>query len=184
MKWYFLRHAETHANIGRVYNPTNDELTPTGQEQARAAAAYIQALPVDGIYCSPLARTQETARLLGVSPTFVDALADRKFGAFSGKPYGSLGSFCEEQGVDTFTYVPQNGESIAQSHNRVQLFLNSLADGTYLFITHGAVIDYVVHSLAGRAWDSISSENVSLWVFEDGVLTHENWRPWESTPRA
>lgn len=177
MKWYFIRHAETHANVGRLYNPTNDELTPTGAAEAERAAPHIQQLHVDQAFCSALKRARETAALLGVRPVFREELTDRNFGEFTGKPFGSLPDYCKKHGFDIERYAPQGGESVDAWRTRGLEFLYNLEPGDYLFITHAGVIENVVSAFAGKTVYPV--ENLSLWVFEDGRLVKEGWKPWE-----
>ncbi|MGN6361340.1 MAG: histidine phosphatase family protein, partial [Thermomicrobiales bacterium] len=60
---YLVRHGENPANILREfsYRTVDYSLTPRGVEQARQAAAFFRAQPVDAIYSSPLKRARETA---------------------------------------------------------------------------------------------------------------------------
>jgi broad specificity phosphatase PhoE len=53
MRIYIIRHADP--------DYTNDTLTPTGHEEARTLAQYLQTLNISEIYASPLGRTQDTA---------------------------------------------------------------------------------------------------------------------------
>ncbi len=177
MRLYVFRHGESVANTKRVYNPEEDEMTSRGRDQVLRAAAFIHSLALDAVFCSPLPRTRETAKLLDLEPIFDARIADRRFGEFAGQPYGSLGKHCKSLGVEKYAYVPENGESIEQHHARVRSFLDELPEGTYLLITHGAVINYL-QQLLEDTWKD--SENASLWVFEDGRVTQKNWRPWDA----
>src|SRR6478609_932373 len=60
---YLVRHGENPANILREfsYRTVDYSLTPRGVAQARQAAAFFRARPVDAIYSSPLKRARETA---------------------------------------------------------------------------------------------------------------------------
>ncbi len=177
--WYFLRHAQTAANVGRLYNPDGDELTASGKEDIARAAAYIKSLQVDAVFCSPLSRTQETARLLGLRFLCEPALTDRNFGEFAGKPYGSIKVYCAEHGIDPGTYAPQGGESYGDVQGRVLHFLRALPPGDYLFVSHAGVIAQVIHALTGKEFGEFSVENLALWKFVDGKLVAADWKPWE-----
>ena len=180
---YLLRHGQTFANVHKVYNPDTDSLTPHGQEQARAAAAYIQQLPVDGVFCSPLPRAVETARMLGVKATPVEALGDHKFGVFAGKPWGSLRQEATSLGISREEFVPEGGESLVDARHRVVEFVNSLPDGSYLIIAHAGTVIDLVHALTGRAWQPLHVDNVAIWQITDGHLVHENYTPWISAEK-
>lgn len=177
-KWYFMRHASTRANAQRVYNPADDTLTHEGQSEACATEGYFDSVHLDKVYSSPLVRALATAAHMGLKPTLEPALADRSFGAFTGKRYGSMRIESRNSGVDPGRFAPPGGESYEDVRARVLRFLAALPAGDYLFITHAGVIMQVVHELTGRDWRDIRVQNCALWVFEDGKLMHENWRPW------
>jgi broad specificity phosphatase PhoE len=115
-----------------------------------------------------------------VNPVFVEALNDRLFGEFTDKPYGSISAYCLAHRLDKETFVPRNGESVAQVKQRVRLFLDSLDDGTYLIIAHAAVIRIIVQLMTGLHWEKVQVQNVALWAIEDNKILHDNWRPWEA----
>lgn len=65
MKLYLLRHGETewnksHRFQGRIDIPLND----FGRELARETREQWPIVPFDRVYCSPLCRAQETARIM------------------------------------------------------------------------------------------------------------------------
>lgn len=55
---YFIRHAEKD----RYTRTTDPHLTPEGRERAQRWKAYFADKNIDRIYCTPLKRTQETAK--------------------------------------------------------------------------------------------------------------------------
>ncbi len=86
-----LRHAESDGNIAPVYQgklPGTD-LTARGKEQAKAAAMTLQTGNVNVIYCSPLARTRQTAEAIakttGAKVIVDDRLREVEFGDYEGK---------------------------------------------------------------------------------------------------
>jgi broad specificity phosphatase PhoE len=62
---YLMRHGETlyqsEVNEGAI---GNGALTERGSEQIAAAALLFRSVPIDRVYASPLARAQETARII------------------------------------------------------------------------------------------------------------------------
>jgi isoleucyl-tRNA synthetase/broad specificity phosphatase PhoE len=86
-----LRHAESEGNVKPVYQgkvPGTD-LTARGRKQAEAAAASLADQGVDVIYCSPLARTKQTAEAIakatGARVIVDDRLREIEFGDYEGK---------------------------------------------------------------------------------------------------
>ena len=86
-----VRHAESEGNLIPIYQgelPGTD-LTERGQTQAHAAGEYLASQNVDIIYCSPLARTQQTAQAIaaatGAKVIIDDRLREASFGDWEGK---------------------------------------------------------------------------------------------------
>lgn len=63
---YLVRHGENPANITHEfsYKLVDYSLTPKGVLQAQQTAAFLQELPLDAIYASPLKRAYETAQII------------------------------------------------------------------------------------------------------------------------
>src|SRR5438093_1062912 len=88
--FYFLRHGETEGNRQKFFQGPEQPLNACGIEQAHAAAAILRNQPVTRIIASDMARTLQTAGILGetlglpVSPNA--SLRERNFGARIGTP--------------------------------------------------------------------------------------------------
>jgi len=86
-----IRHAESEGNLIPIYQgelPGTD-LTKLGKTQAKKAGEYLQTQNVDVIYCSPLARTRQTAEYIaaetGAEVIIDDRLREVSFGEWEGK---------------------------------------------------------------------------------------------------
>jgi len=86
-----IRHAESEGNLIPIYQgelPGTD-LTKLGQSQAKKAGQYLQTKNVDVIYCSPLARTRQTAEAIaketGAEVIVDERLREVSFGKWEGK---------------------------------------------------------------------------------------------------
>ena len=65
IKILLVRHGETDWNLtGRFQGRSDVPLNQKGKEQANALALALKEEPLTAIYCSPLARARETARLI------------------------------------------------------------------------------------------------------------------------
>ena len=91
MKIYFIRHGETDWNRDMRFQGRMDtELNDTGRAQAARAAeeARSESVCFDRIYCSPLRRAAETAKIVtGKDPSefiFDDRLKEMAFGDYEG----------------------------------------------------------------------------------------------------
>lgn len=90
-----IRHA-THGVVGETLTgraPTV-HLSAEGRAQAEALATRLEPLPIRALYSSPLARTRETAEILGerlgTAARFDEALAEVDFGAWVGRSFEEL----------------------------------------------------------------------------------------------
>lgn len=60
-----VRHGDTDWNVEEVFRGRADiELNETGIEQARLLAKYLESVPIEAVYSSPLKRALETARII------------------------------------------------------------------------------------------------------------------------
>lgn len=85
---YLVRHGRTALNAqGRLRGLADPPLDPTGEQQARAVAAVLSALPVYAVACSPLQRARRTAELIaeavGTVVSVDDRLNDRDYGPWT-----------------------------------------------------------------------------------------------------
>lgn len=118
MPLIFMRHAQSMANVDRVFRNTQEAcngLSALGFEQADAAAAALMARldrPVDRILASPLRRTQETAaplaRLSGVQVDLDPDLRELDVGAWEGM--GDAETWAEHDRVFHAWFVEDRGD--------------------------------------------------------------------------
>jgi isoleucyl-tRNA synthetase/bisphosphoglycerate-dependent phosphoglycerate mutase len=86
-----LRHAESEGNVSPRYQckVPGTSLTGTGKKQAEVAAKTFDGETISRIYCSPLARAQETARAIakrtGAEVIVDERLREVEFGEYEGK---------------------------------------------------------------------------------------------------
>jgi probable phosphoglycerate mutase len=115
---YLLRHGETAANAGRIFQSADVPLSEIGREQARRLAQRLAKAGIRQILASDLLRASETAEALrtatGAPIAFEPLLQERCFGDLRGRSYAEIGGnpFAPE-------YVPPGGESLGDFHARV-----------------------------------------------------------------
>ena len=89
-----IRHGVTAATGTRLGGRTEAELSDTGREQAERVGARIAALPVRAIYASPLARTWQTAQIVGKAvgrePVACDGLLEVDYGRWTDRSLKSV----------------------------------------------------------------------------------------------
>jgi broad specificity phosphatase PhoE len=81
-----VRHGETEWSLsGRHTGRTDIDLTPTGEEQAKAASTVLGQGTFDLVLTSPMRRARKTAELAGLTPYELDEdLREWDYGDFEG----------------------------------------------------------------------------------------------------
>jgi broad specificity phosphatase PhoE len=87
--FYLVRHGEIEANTQKVYaGRSSSELTERGIGQAKDAGLSLQGKSIDKIFCSPLKRTVQTARIIGdtlqLNPIVEDSFNELLMGSWEG----------------------------------------------------------------------------------------------------
>ncbi len=85
MELYLVRHGETESNKEKRYKGwTESPLSPKGISQAEKAGFFLGGKNIDGLYCSDLQRTLNTARIIGsccgINPVASQLLREIHFG--------------------------------------------------------------------------------------------------------
>ena len=163
---YLVRHGETQANLEqRWYGALDAPLTPRGEQQVAATAAYFartaRTMPVSAFYVSPLPRAQSTAaaiaRAIGMTPVVEDGLREFSIGDWEGRTYRDLIDNDDLWGHwdrDPH-FAPPNGESPVAFGGRIVQTLRTLVarhpGQTILTVAHGAVIASLLDLWLGDA---------------------------------
>jgi broad specificity phosphatase PhoE len=162
-RFIFLRHGETEGNAQRVYQSPEIPLNPTGLEQARRAAEYLRAHPVERILASDMRRAWQTAQAAAQivrAPVIAEPrLRERWFGDMIGKP---------SQDLD-WRHEPPNGESLSDFVVRTQAGLNDALDteASTLLVAHGGPLYVLVFSLGADLLEQhISNATPLLFEYE------------------
>ncbi len=156
-----IRHGITPWNAERrIQGQTDIPLSAEGETQVRNWR-----LPPDlanaAWYCSPLLRTRETARLLGVeSQALAPEIMEMNWGEWTGRhlsdlrrEYGEAMTANERRGID---FQPPGGESPRMVRGRLSSWLQSLAaEGPLIAaVTHKGVIRAAISHATG--WDMVA----------------------------
>lgn len=157
-----IRHGQTDWNFqGRLQGRTDIPLNDTGREQARDVGRQLAASGQswDALVSSPLARTRETAQIIGravgleLSATY-DDLVERSYG-------DAEGYRCNHMSTDErHAFMEQHGEAAADVIERGLAVLRRIvadhpgqnvmvvSHGTFIRLTAGHVLGRELHSLA------------------------------------
>jgi broad specificity phosphatase PhoE len=93
MRLVFSRHGESEANVQRVFwnQPERYGLTPKGRQQAEALADALAEIHFTALYCSPVLRAVQTAKIVArwfqLTPEIADGLREYDVGILEGKKY-------------------------------------------------------------------------------------------------
>jgi len=156
LRIFFVRHAESEANVLRVYsnNGWKHPLTALGVMQANSLATRLLPEKITQIFSSPVMRAVQTSEILAVSLgvpfTVADALREFDVGIYEGRPVDEGKDL--RQAVETGWYARQDyacampgGESYLDIRARFVPFINELIqsyrtrDANMVLVSHGGI---------------------------------------------
>lgn len=165
-RFCLVRHGETDWNTERrLQGQLDTPLNPTGLTQAEQLSDALQdaGLQFDAFYTSDLQRTRQTAAAIAaacdIQPIATPALRERHFGCFQGLTYPEAQQQMPLE-YDRFksrdpAYVPDNGESLQAFSQRIESFMQQVAEKhqgkTLLLVSHGGVLDIAYRMANGLA---------------------------------
>ncbi|MFO1499970.1 MAG: histidine phosphatase family protein [Verrucomicrobiota bacterium] len=182
---YLIRHGEVEARYQRVFGGRIDmELSPLGKEQARALALYLQAVPFDSIFVSPMKRVQQTVEKLvehqTKAPVVLSELREVDFGCWTGLAWDEIQARFGISAYDWLTQLEQGlineAEPFPQFRARidraVQQILGAGAGRTFAVVCHGGVIRMILAVLL-----DLPLSKMAGFDFEYASLTIVDWLP-------
>jgi probable phosphoglycerate mutase len=177
MKIIAIRHGEIALNSeNKTTGWIDEDLSPTGQQQALALADSLSA-DFDTIIASPLLRTASTARAIAAKHPckiiFDPNLRERNFGSLNGKTWDEIetetGKDLRHLDIDlmNYDYRPYGGESVAEVIARTKEFIRMAFEhadsGDVAAVTHGGIIKVLYSLLEADSRQPIT--NCSVHVF-------------------
>ena len=174
MNIYVIRHGQTELNVkGYINGSLDDPLTPTGIEQAYAAALTLPDT-IQRMYVSSLSRTRQTAAILNevrqLPVAFSDDLQEVNFGVLNGTQFLPEHKMRHES--MSYDWRP-SGESFDDVKRRVLRILGKIqkenGDSEALIVAHGGIIRMLHYLEFGETLGEI--KNASLSHFDiDKIL--------------
>lgn len=147
MKFIFIRHALTQANIDGIYSKNDTEISNLGFTTLQKTSLFLKDYDYHQVYTSNLLRTKQTAMKLGIKKFKEDTrLREMDFGDLKGKNisktreiYNELFKNYRKNPINT--KFP-NGESRLDVYNRAKSFLEEkqVYNKDILIISHGIFI--------------------------------------------
>ena len=170
-----VRHGETHENAAaRFQGRTDTRLNARGREQSRALAETLRGEGLRALYCSPLLRAHDTARIIGAAiglePILDERLVEADAGAWTGRLIADIlaserAEYARWRAADPSFRFP-GGESVAEQAQRIAAALGDVAAGPLpaLVVTHGGTIRAVaqIDAPAGGAVGNCSLYRLTL----------------------
>ncbi len=193
---YFLRHGESRGNKdGVIQGRNHSHLTENGRGQARIAGGWFRDKSIDLILTSPLARAEETARIIAEAAGIAQVelapeLMELDTGMFSGL---SLAGARELYPGPWDSFQRESWEGVADAEkiesllNRAESLWSKLRDlvggGTrhILCVTHSGFLQWIIRStIGGRVWMPLlpSSENCGVTHLRIANSRGPSGSPW------
>lgn len=159
---YLVRHGATQLTAeDRFSGSVGVELSDEGRRQARRLAERLADDRVSAVYCSPLSRTVETAKILGtphgLRPIHRDGLREISHGRWEGLTRREVEErFPDEYAsweADPFTFAPEEGESglavLARALPVIREIVVAHEGQNVLVVSHKATLRLLLSSLLG-----------------------------------
>jgi broad specificity phosphatase PhoE len=159
---YLVRHGATQLTAeDRFSGSTGVELSDEGRRQAELLGERLRPEEISAVYCSPLSRTVETARIIGIrcqrEPTPVDALREISHGHWEGLTRREVEEHHADEYAaweeDPFTFAPAGGESgvavLARALPAIRDIVTRHPGQRVLAVSHKATIRLLLSSLLG-----------------------------------
>lgn len=156
----------------------DSDLTPEGEEDARALAQVLKRVSFEAVYSSPIGRARKTAELLvNQAPIILEEdLREIGMGDWEGRTQEEV-RVADPERFHTFwnkphVYETETGETFNQVMDRVESFLKKVQvhQGTILVVTHSifikALLAYVKKLPLDKLWSPPFIEATSLTVIE------------------
>jgi len=199
---YLIRHGEVEQRYHRVFGGRIDmALSDLGQEQARALAGYLERVPFNAIYASPMKRVQQTLQELTAyqtaAPHILEELREVDFGAWTGLAWDEISP---RFGISAYDWLDQlergliNGaepirEFRARLETALQVLLAGAAGRTIAVVCHGGVIrmllsillDLPLRKMAGFDFE-YAGVSIVDWLPGKVEVQLLNLTPWRDGP--
>lgn len=176
LKVYLVRHAQSTLNKQGIKQGSDidSELSEEGLEQVKKLVDKFKKIEIDGIYCSNLKRSFETAKIIGDALNLKikqdDNLRELKIGDWSKDKIDPLKRWIEfyesekAKGIPREDIRPPNGENSWDHIRRIMTFLNSIENihGNLIVIAHSGTNKVIIGEIQGTDPDNfytIKQEN-------------------------
>lgn len=149
---YLMRHGQVADGHTHLYHGHNDvDLSPTGIRQCEAVAAYLQEVPLAGVYASDLTRTRRGAEIIAQGrPVAVEAYPEFRevhFGIWEGLSFQEIMERYPEELQQRFRDLANfripGGESLqdlkARALPKLQELIQRHQGEAFLLVAHAGI---------------------------------------------
>lgn len=156
---YFVRHAQSLANAGAIFQPPELPLSERGRKQAACIAARLARLPLQALVSSTYERAKETAGAIsqatGLKAEYSGFFVERmKPPAVNGKPVSDKEAHAIWTEWNCSFYLPgvrvgggENFEDLIARADSALAYLQNRCETSIVAVTHG----YFLRSMIARA---------------------------------
>jgi len=181
VKLYLVRHGQSTGNVsGTLMGQSDHPLTPLGERQARAAAAWLAPLGPLAVYASDLRRARQTAEQIAAAwsgAVVLDArLREMSLGEYEGRPWQEFEADTElTQALAAAPYETTlpGGESLAVMETRVLAAVREIvaAGEDACLVAHDGSIRALLNHYLGvppQKWWTLSTVHGGISLLEFG----------------
>jgi broad specificity phosphatase PhoE len=156
-----IRHGDTDWNVEEIFRGRTDiELNETGIKQAEILAKYLEDVPIETVYSSPLKRALKTAKLIAdphnTDVTPYEELIDFGYGEWQGLSHDTVKEkyptlYAEWLNNPHLVKVPK-GETLDDVKERVLRLIDWITtthEGTVVLVSHRVVGKVLICALLG-----------------------------------
>jgi broad specificity phosphatase PhoE len=163
-----LRHGQTASNAaGLLLGRGDPPLTELGRGQAERLAQVQGVARAVRVISSPLARTRQTAELLGPPVTVDERWIEIDYGAYEGTPLGDVPSEVWTNWRADPTWRPEGGESLTDVGRRVRASCEELLGSGEATAADVVVVSHVSPIKAAVAWALGVGDEIAWRMFLD-----------------
>lgn len=180
-----IRHGDTDWNVGEIFRGRADvELNEAGVRQAQLLARYLEGVPMEAVYSSPLKRALRTAEIVA-APHGLDVIASQElvdfhFGAWQGMSHDAVRDEFKALYYEWLKNPHRvrilGGETLDEVKRRAGRLINEVIatnEGTVALVSHRAIHKVLICSLLGldnsHFWDiELDTCGVTTFVHVDG----------------
>jgi broad specificity phosphatase PhoE len=169
--FYFIRHGQSAGNRdGVIQGRQPSRLTEDGRSQARAAGSWFAGRGIQLIITSPLARAEETARIIGEQAGVADVrpredLTELDTGLFSGLTFAQAET---RHPVEWQAFQRQSWEAVPRAERIEQLLARAETTWEHLAVLAGQGVRSVL---------CVTHSGFMQWLIKCSLGAHRGWMP-------